>query len=72
MFDDEGRRNDFYMEVLELSLNDEFKKIATWSLSTGIFSTRTQLDKDTQITKSLQNKTIVVSARLGMPYLQVR
>lgn len=72
MFDDEGRRSDFYLEVLELSLTDELKKIATWTQSSGIVGTRSQSDTETQITKSLQNKTIVVTARLGMPYLQVR
>lgn len=72
MFDDDGRRNDFYMEVLELSLTDELKKIATWSQASGISSTRSQSDTDTQITKSLQNKTIVVAVKLGMPYLRER
>lgn len=72
IFDDVGRRNDFYMEVVELSLSYELKKIANWKLGTGVTSTRSQVQKDQEISNLLQNKTIVVTARYGAPHLIVK
>lgn len=72
MFDDIGRRKEFYMEVLELSSNEGFKRIAVWDVNKGITYTRSQSEVYTQISHSLQNKTIIVAARIGMPYLQKR
>lgn len=71
IFDDDGRRTDFYMEVLELN-QDGFKKIATWDPIAGINYTRSQSEVYSQITQSLQNKTVIVAARLGMPYLRLK
>lgn len=71
IFNEEGHRSDFYLEVLELD-QDGFKKIAIWDPKDGINYTRSQSDVYSQITQSLHNKTIIVAARLGMPYLKLR
>lgn len=57
------------MEILELSQTDGFKKIATWDTEHGINATRSQSDIFSQISASLQNRTIIVASRIGMPYL---
>lgn len=71
IFDDFGHRTEFHLEVLELD-KDEFKKIAIWDAKDGLNYTRSQSEVYTQITHSLQNKTIIVAARLGMPYLKLK
>lgn len=71
IFDDNGRRTNFYIEVLELN-TEGFTKIATWDPITGINYTRSQSEVYSHITQSLQNKTVVVSVRLGGPYLFIK
>lgn len=71
MFNDEGQRMDFYLEILELS-HDTPKKIATWDAVGGLNYTRPMSEVFTEIGRSLQNKTVIVAARLGMPYLKLR
>ena len=71
-FNDVGQRDVFYLEVLELSESDGFKKIATWDPTQGINMTRSLSDVYTQISHSLTSKTLVVVSRLGMPYLQMK
>lgn len=71
IFDDDGRRTNFYVEVLELN-PEGFTKIATWDPITGINYTRSQSEVYSQITQSLQNKTVVVSVRVGGPYLFIK
>lgn len=71
VFNDQGRRTDFYMEVLELG-KEGLHKIATWDPVAGINYTRSQSEVNSQISQSLQNKTIIVAARLGMPYLRLK
>lgn len=72
VFDDDGKRKDFYMEILELN-GEGFKKIATLDPKNLHFNyTRTQEEVYSQFTQSLQNKTLVVAVRTGMPYLQVK
>lgn len=68
VFDDGGRRADFYVEMLELNA-DGFKKIATWDRIGGLNYTRSQSEVYTQIQQSLQNKTVIVAARIGKPWL---
>jgi glutamate receptor, ionotropic, invertebrate len=68
---EEGRRSQFHLEVIEL-LKDGYKKIATWSANDGAGSlnyTRTTSEVEMQIVESLQNKTFVVSVKLGAPFL---
>lgn len=65
-------RTDFFVEVLELTAENALHRIATWSPDGGVAYTRTQTEVYEQITHSLQNKTIVVAARLGEPYLRMR
>lgn len=70
VFDDNGRRKDFYMEILELN-QEGFKKIATLDpKNLHINYTRTEAEVYSQVTQSLQNKTVIVAARTGMPFLR--
>lgn len=71
IFNDDGLRTEFYLEILELS-QEGFKKIATWDPTIGVNYTRSPGEVYTEISRSLQNKTIVVAARLGMPYLRFK
>lgn len=71
IFDYDGHRTNFYIEVLELN-QEGFTKIATWDAITGINYTRSQSEVYSQITQSLHNKTVVVSVRLGGPYLFIK
>lgn len=71
IFNDDGLRTEFYLEILELS-QEGFKKIATWDPVIGVNYTRSPGEVYTEISRSLQNKTIVVAARVGMPYLKFK
>lgn len=71
VFDDAGRRSQFYMEVLELSA-EGFKKIAVWDHEQGVVPTRDISEVYTKISQSLHNKTLIVSSRIGKPFLRMR
>lgn len=71
IFNDDGIRKEFYLEILELS-QEGFKKIATWDQTIGVNYTRSQGDVYTEISRSLKNKTVIVAARVGMPYLRFK
>lgn len=71
IFNDDGVRKEFYLEILELS-QEGFKKIATWDQTIGVNYTRSPGDVYTEISRSLQNKTVIVAARVGMPYLRFK
>lgn len=72
VFDDNGRRKDFYMEILELN-QEGFKKIATLDpKDLHINYTRTEAEIYSQTSQSLQNKTLIVAVRTGMPFLQLK
>lgn len=72
VFDDNGSRKDFYMEILELN-QEGFKKIATLDpKDLHINYTRTADEVSLQRIHSLQNKTVIVAARIGMPFLGLK
>lgn len=72
LFDDNGRRVDFYMEILELN-QEGFKKIAIIDPTTmKVNYTRTEAEVYSQVTQTLQNKTVIVAAKLGMPFLRIK
>lgn len=60
------------MEFVEYSFGEGLKKIATWDPVYRVNMTRALSDVYTQISQSLQNKTLIVSSRLGMPYLKYK
>lgn len=60
------------MDVVELSMAEGLKKIATWDPTYGINMTRALSEVYTQISQSLQNRTMIVTSRIGMPYLQYK
>lgn len=69
-FDENFDRQHFSMDLLELSSNDGMKKIATWDSVHGINMTRTLGDVYTQISQTLQNRTLIVGSKIGMPFLR--
>lgn len=70
IFDNKGRRKDFYMEILELNM-EGFQKIATLDpKDLHINYTRTEAEVYTQVSHALQNKTLIVAAKIGMPFLR--
>lgn len=71
IFDDDGFRGDFYIEVIELGA-DGFQKIAKWDMKDKLVNTRTEDETTSQLTQSLHNRTIVVSARLDEPWLRIK
>lgn len=71
MFNDEGKRSHFQLEITELS-KDGFKRIATWDPENQVSYTRTQGELEDQVTEALQNKTFVVVSRIGEPFLGFR
>lgn len=71
MFNDEGKRSHFQLEITELS-KDGFKRIATWDPENQVSYTRTQGELEDQVTEALQNKTFIVVSRIGEPFLGFR
>lgn len=73
IFNEDGRRADFYIEILQLHQDDGLRKIATYDPITDRLNyTRSPVEIFSEISKSLQNKTIIVAVRLGMPFLRMR
>lgn len=71
IFDDEGRRTHFYLEITEMSKNG-FKIIGNWDPDHGVTYTRSADEVMSQVVESLQNKTVVVASRIGAPFLMER
>uniref|UniRef100_A0A8W7Q0Q4 Glutamate receptor 1 n=1 Tax=Anopheles coluzzii TaxID=1518534 RepID=A0A8W7Q0Q4_ANOCL len=72
IFDDFGRRAHFHLDIIELSKDEGFKKIATWDPTHGVNYTRSQGEVYSQIVESLQNKTFIVASRIGAPFLMFK
>lgn len=68
-FDENGQRDEFYLEILEFSPKNGFQKIATWDQTLGINLTRNFSDLEVQIIESTQNKTLEVLSRVASPFL---
>lgn len=68
-FDENGQRDEFYLEVLEFSSKNGFQKIATWDQTLGINLTRNYSDLEVQIFESTQNKTLEVLSKVAPPFL---
>jgi glutamate receptor, ionotropic, invertebrate len=71
VFNDDGKRTHFNLEVIELG-KEGFKKIATWTPSGGVDYSRTSSEVESEIMESLQNKTFIVTSRIGEPFLMER
>ncbi|XP_055588380.1 glutamate receptor ionotropic, kainate 2-like [Uranotaenia lowii] len=69
IFDDNGQRTFFHLDIIELNKQEGFKKIATWDPRSGVNYTRSIEDVHLQIVESLQNKTFIVASRIGAPFL---
>ena len=71
IFNDNGQRTDFVLEVMEMS-GEGFKKIGWWNAKEGMQTTRDMGEVYSQISQSLHNKTIIVASRIGMPFLGLK
>lgn len=71
-FNEKFDRNYFVLDIVELAIGEGLKKIATWDPIYKVNMTRALSEVYTQISHTLQNKTLIVSSRLGMPYLQFK
>jgi ionotropic glutamate receptor len=71
VFDDDGRRTHFYIEITELS-KDGFKVIGTWDPDSGVKYTRSTDELMNQVVESLQKKVVIVASRLGAPFLALK
>jgi len=70
LFNDEGKRIEFHLEILELS-KIGFKTIGTWDPVHGVNYTRSLGEAYEQIVESLQNKAFVVASRAYQFELQI-
>lgn len=71
VFNDDGLRTQFHLEVIELS-QEGFKKIGQWDTTKGVETTRDFSEVYSQISHSLQNKTVIVGSRIGMPFFGLK
>lgn len=60
------------MEIIEYSLVDGIKTIATWDPEKKVKMLRTIEEVFAQISQSLHNKTLIVTTRTGMPYMRIK
>lgn len=60
------------LEIIEYSLVDGVKKIATWDPEKKVTGLRTSEEVYAQISQSLRNKTLIVTTRTGMPYMRIK
>ncbi|XP_046988610.1 glutamate receptor ionotropic, kainate 2-like [Schistocerca americana] len=68
MFDAEGRRVGFSLEVLELSAAG-FRPVAKWTPEEGFVSSKTETETLEEKQSILQGRHLIVSSRIGAPYL---
>lgn len=57
LFDENGQRTHFAIDVLEMS-HEGFRKIAYWDSNEGVILTRDLSEVYSQISQSLHNKTV--------------
>ncbi|KAL4716150.1 hypothetical protein ACJJTC_013927 [Scirpophaga incertulas] len=70
-FDHQGIRNDFSLDIIELT-RDGLQKAGTWNSTEGVNYTRSYGENQKQIVEILQNKTLVVTTILSAPYCMRR
>lgn len=71
LFNDEGKRSHFHLEITELS-KEGFKKIGTWDPVHGVNYTRSLGEAYDQIVGQIHDKTFIVASRIGAPFLMER
>lgn len=67
-FNEVLERNYFVLEVIEYSSADGVKKIAIWNPDDKVKNLRTAEEVYAQISQNLQNKTLIVTSRIGLPH----
>lgn len=72
-FDDFGRRINFTLQIVEI-LSGRVEKVAYWrpDFDNNLSFIRTPKEQLQQILENLQKSTVIVSSRLGPPYLMKR
>lgn len=70
-FDEDGKRKEFILDIIELSKTG-FKRIGFWDAMKGVNYTRTSEEVFDILAEKWQNKTFIVTSRLGAPFLQNR
>lgn len=68
-FNDIFERNYFVLEVIEFSAADVIEKIAIWNPDDKVQNLRTAEEVYAKISQSLQNRTLIVTSRIGLPHL---
>nr|ALD51340.1 ionotropic glutamate receptor 13 [Locusta migratoria] len=68
VFDEEGRRVGFSLEVLELTATG-FRRVALWTPEQRFVSSKTETQKLEEKHSILQGRHLIVSSRIGAPYL---
>lgn len=67
-FNEMFERNYFVLDVIEYSSVDGVKKIAIWNPDDKVKNLRTAEETYAQISQTLQNKTLIVTSRIGLPH----
>lgn len=57
---------------MEYSFAEGLRKIATWDPENKITMIQTSEEVMAKISQSLQNKTLIVTTRTGMPYMRIK
>ncbi len=74
LFDKEGNRADFYMDIVKIN-NTDSKKIAElnpYGHEMKVTLMRSSEEVTLQVAQSLQNKTVIVASILSEPFLMVK
>ncbi|CAL1261784.1 unnamed protein product [Larinioides sclopetarius] len=70
-FDDRGYRKNFTVDVIEMTMNTDMTKIATWSDISGLMLFPPKY-KRTKVSVGVENKTYIVTSILEEPYLMYK
>jgi len=71
MFDTEGFRSNFNLEIIELR-KEGLVQVGNWESGSGANFTRNFTEQYDQIVESLHNKTLIVSTILSAPFMMLK
>lgn len=72
MFNDKQERSFFVMDILEYSYADGVKRIATWDPDHKVTGLRSTEEVEAARAQQIQNKTLIVTTRIGEPYIRIK
>uniref|UniRef100_A0A8C2DDA4 Glutamate receptor n=1 Tax=Cyprinus carpio TaxID=7962 RepID=A0A8C2DDA4_CYPCA len=67
----DGLRKDFDLDIISLK-EDGMEKIGVWNSNTGLNLTDSNKDKNTNVTDSMANRTLIVTTILENPYVMYK